>query len=494
MTNIETEPSPLPPPSPAPIEPTERRWARSDERVVFGVAGGLARALAVEPLLVRIAFVVMALFSGVGVVLYLAGLAMLADSPTSPPPSMIRRIIGAVAILAAARWLFAGDAHLPDGGWVVAFGLLGIAVALWRGRGPVNTAFPPPVVETASADHGGSTGDRWTEWTAQRQQRPRPPRSALGLLTMGAAAVVGATVWLSNHGVSNRSTLAFGWATLVLGAGLVVGTVAGRARWLIVPAMATTAAAVIASALSFAGVGLNHATGGHSAYIAPGSAVAGKYRTGIGDFDLWLADFPNDVATTVEVGMGKLTVVVPDDARIQIDSRVGIGSIDALGSSVSGYRRTLNLDTKQGSHLIKLTLRTGTGSIEVRRASSGVFPFFPGSVPTTTMILPSPDIAVLQQFGDGTVLYADGSINFNDGGRIEADGTYQIPIVEQRTDGSVQLDNGATVRADGTVVSPGGFVIHRNARPPVTAPVPTSAAVPVTPSLPSITTTSGVQP
>ena len=67
MTNLETEPSPLPPPRPAPLEPTERRWARSDDRVVFGVAGGLARALAIEPLLVRIAFGVLALFSGIGV-------------------------------------------------------------------------------------------------------------------------------------------------------------------------------------------------------------------------------------------------------------------------------------------------------------------------------------------------------------------------------------------------------------------------------------------
>ena len=492
MTNIETEPSPLPPPSPAPIEPTERRWARSDERVVLGVAGGLARALAIEPLLVRIAFVVMALFSGVGVVLYMAGWAMLADSPTSPPPSMIRRIVGAVAVLAAARWLFAGAAHLPAGGWVVAIGLLGIAVALWRGRSPVNTGFPPPIVEAAPTGDAGSTADRWTSWTAQRRQRPRPPRSALGLLTMGAAAVVGATVWLSNHGVSNRSTLAFGWATLVLGAGLVVGTIAGRARWLMIPAMATTAAAVIASALSFAGVGLNHATGGHSAYIAPSGTVASTYRTGIGDFDLWLADFHNDVVTSVEVGMGKLTVIVPDDARIQIDARIGIGTIDALGSSVSGYRRTLSLDTNQGTHLIKLTLRAGTGSIEVRRVSSGVFPPFAITMPTTTMILPQPDVAVLQQFGDGTVLFADGSINFNDGGRIEADGTYQIPIVEQRTDGSVQLENSAIVRADGTVVSPGGFVIHRDARPP--SPVPTAVAIPVTPTILNTTTTSGVQP
>jgi phage shock protein PspC (stress-responsive transcriptional regulator) len=498
MTNIETEPSPLPPPSPAPIEPTERRWARSDERVVFGVAGGLARALAIEPLLVRIAFVVMALFSGVGVVLYLAGLAMLADSPTSPPPSMIRRIVGAIAVLAAARWLFAGDAHLPAGGWVVAIGLLGIAVALWHGRGPASTGFPPPVVDTAPAGDGGSTADRWSSWTAQRQQRPRPPRSALGLLTIGAAAIVGAAVWLSNHGVSNRSTLAFGWATLVLGAGMVIGTVAGRARWLIIPAAATAAVAVIASALSFAGVGLNHATGGHSAYIVPGGTVASTYRTGIGDFELWLVDDTKDVSTSVEVGVGNLRVVVPDNARVQIDSRVGIGTIDALGSSVSGYRRTLSLDTKQGSQLIKLTLRAGTGSIEVRRASSAGFPYFPVPVPTVVITAP-PDIPVLQQFGDGTVLFADGSINFNDGGRIEADGTYQIPIVEQRTDGSVQLENGATIRADGTVVSPGGFVIHRDVRPPSPSPVPTTAAVPVTPTAPNIastttTTMSGVQP
>ncbi|MGZ7011021.1 MAG: PspC domain-containing protein, partial [Ilumatobacteraceae bacterium] len=235
MTNIETEPSPLPPPSPAPIETTERRWARSDDRVVLGVAGGLARALAIEPLLVRIAFVVMALFSGVGVLLYVAGVLLLANSPTSPAPSIVRRIVGSVAVLIAARWLFAGDAHLPAAGWVVAIGLLGVAVALWRGRAPAATGFPPPIVDAAPASDGGSTADRWSSWTAQRRERPRPPRSVLGLLTIGAAAVVGATVWLSNHGVANRGTLTFGSATVVLGAGMLVGTVAGRARWLILP-------------------------------------------------------------------------------------------------------------------------------------------------------------------------------------------------------------------------------------------------------------------
>jgi hypothetical protein len=105
-----------------------------------------------------------------------------------------------------------------------------------------------------------------------------------------------------------------------------------------------------------------------------------------------------------------------------------------------------------------------------------------------------PDVPILQQFNDGTVLYSDGSIDFGDGRRIEADGTYQIPIVEQRSDGSVQLENGAIIRADGVVVSPGGFVIQRGVRPPGVSPVPTTAAVPVTPQTPIITTTTGAQP
>ncbi len=196
MTNLDTEPAPLPPPIPATPEPHDHRWARSDDRVVFGVAGGLGRALAIDPLIVRLAFVVLALFSGVGIVLYLAGLVLLANSPTSAPPSVVRKVLGAIAVLICARWLFGGNAHLPDAGWVVAVGLFGAAVALWRGRSPV-TATPPPAEPLTDAP-GGSTTERWASLTAQRRDRPRRPRSALGLLTIGTATVVGALVWLVN--------------------------------------------------------------------------------------------------------------------------------------------------------------------------------------------------------------------------------------------------------------------------------------------------------
>ena len=475
MTNLETEPATLPPPTPT-SPPPERRWARSDDRIVLGVAGGLGRALAIEPMVVRIAFVVLGLFSGVGILLYIAGLALLADSPTSPPPSTIRRIAGAGVALIAARVLLDGDAHLPDAGWVLALGLLGAAVALWRGRAPEEMRSAPPDVDVQTDAEGGSTSDRWNSLITKRRERPRPPRSPLGLLTMGAATVVGALVWLLGGDADDRGALAFGLATLVLGAGLLVGAFAGRARWLIAPALGTATAAVVAAALSFAGVGLDHRSGDRHEFIDAGSTVAPLYRTGIGTFELDLSSYTSDASTEVDVGVGDLTVVVPDDAHVQIDARVGLGEINAFGSTRSGYRRSLSLDNNtDGARMIKLKLRVGVGSIDVRRAS-----FFSGPRPVTVpSLLPNiPHIPALQFFGDGTELLQDGSIDFGDGWRIEADGTYQIPIVVQNPDGSVQLDNGAVIRADGVVVSPGGFVIHRPGAAVTTTSTATSEVQP----------------
>ncbi|MEO8267967.1 MAG: PspC domain-containing protein [Ilumatobacteraceae bacterium] len=465
MTNLETEPAALPPPAPATPPTPDRRWARSDDRIVLGVAGGLGRALAIEPLFVRIAFVALGLFSGVGIVMYVAGLALLADSPTSPPTSTARRIGGGIAVLLSLRWLFNGEAHLPGAGWVVAIGLLGAAIALWRGRTPLEPLPPLPSADVRTDSAGGSTGERWDALTAERRRRPRPPRSPLGLLTIGSATVIGALVWLLNGSAGNRGVWAFGWATVVLGVGMVVGAFAGRARWLIVPAMATTVAAVTASALSFAGVGLDHRSGDRTEFVSAGSTVAARYRTGTGSFELDLTSYPDAASTAIEVGVGDLTVLVPDNAHVQIDARVGVGSIEALGSTSNGYRRSLTIDDhRDGAQLIKLKLRVGVGHLEVRHGS--FFDGVPadGVVPTTTGLL---DVLLIpkQSFGDGTVLFVDGSIDFGDGRRIEADGSYQIPIVEQRADGSVQLDNGAIIRIDGVVVTPGGFTIPRPSPP-----------------------------
>jgi phage shock protein PspC (stress-responsive transcriptional regulator) len=47
--------------------------------MIGGVASGVARSLGVDPLIVRVAFVLLALLSGAGIALYLAGLLLIPD-------------------------------------------------------------------------------------------------------------------------------------------------------------------------------------------------------------------------------------------------------------------------------------------------------------------------------------------------------------------------------------------------------------------------------
>jgi phage shock protein PspC (stress-responsive transcriptional regulator) len=49
------------------------------DSVVAGVAAGLARYLGVDVMIIRLAFVVLAIFGGAGVALYLAGLLLIPE-------------------------------------------------------------------------------------------------------------------------------------------------------------------------------------------------------------------------------------------------------------------------------------------------------------------------------------------------------------------------------------------------------------------------------
>jgi phage shock protein C len=62
------------------------RLERSNtNRVIAGVCGGIAEYLAVDPTLVRVAFVVLAIFGGVGVLAYIV-LLILMPQPGQPAP------------------------------------------------------------------------------------------------------------------------------------------------------------------------------------------------------------------------------------------------------------------------------------------------------------------------------------------------------------------------------------------------------------------------
>jgi phage shock protein C len=75
----------------SPSSPTSRLTRSTSDKKLTGVAGGLAEYFRVDPLLVRVGFVVSLLFSGVGAIVYLTLLALLPTdvggrAPLGPRP------------------------------------------------------------------------------------------------------------------------------------------------------------------------------------------------------------------------------------------------------------------------------------------------------------------------------------------------------------------------------------------------------------------------
>jgi phage shock protein PspC (stress-responsive transcriptional regulator) len=489
MTMIDQSPDersgqPLPPPLPPPRLPYEHRWARStDDKVIGGVAGGVAASLAVDAVWVRIAFVVLALLGGAGIPLYVAAWLALPESPTAAPTSSARRVVaGVIAVMVLASgltgaWWFGDGDGIGDGSaWLLALALAAVAVALWHRDGDVRDRRPP--ADATSSLTGvlsdteqslrvekrpGRYDERLHRYDERRrarvEERRNRPRSRLGWAGLGLAGVAGAITWLIAEGRSDQGQLSFGVATIVLGATIVVATFAGRARWLVVPAGLTFAAALAAGALSFAGASMSGSYGDHS--IDSGSGLQDRYDFAAGDVTLYAGLFngeplgsagPRALRTTITLGAGRIQVYVPDTAAVEITGRVGAGTITIFGQSIDGYREQMRVtrDAQRVGEIIDprritLQLNVGMGAVEVVLAGDQPLPF-------------TPDSDVLRQYVDGTVLLSDGTVQ-TPNGTIFTDGTYTLTIAGELPDGTVVFDDGTTLAADGTVTTSGGFVI-----------------------------------
>jgi phage shock protein PspC (stress-responsive transcriptional regulator) len=139
-----------------PTGPTYRRLERSGaSRMIAGVAGGVAAYLGIDPIIVRLAFVVATLFGGLGLILYGAGWLLIPEAGSvSRVPAVLsgsRRhqalsiaaalVIGVVALRLVARgpWWVGSGWHLGAGvAWLVVALVLGVVV-IRALRGATNT-------------------------------------------------------------------------------------------------------------------------------------------------------------------------------------------------------------------------------------------------------------------------------------------------------------------------------------------------------------------
>lgn len=117
-------------------EPRVLRRSR-DDRVIGGVCAGLGRYLGIDPVLLRIAFVVLAIAGGGGIILYVVGWILIPEERPgealgSTPPSSAEtlRLVAGGALIAIGVLLLL-DLSLPAIGkylWPLALITVGIAV------------------------------------------------------------------------------------------------------------------------------------------------------------------------------------------------------------------------------------------------------------------------------------------------------------------------------------------------------------------------------
>jgi phage shock protein PspC (stress-responsive transcriptional regulator) len=289
--------------SPQPIPPLRRPLA---DRAFAGVAAGLAQRFNVSATWFRVGFVLLALFGGLGFVLYALGWILIPDEGSDESilqdwidgfdASNSAMVIG-VVLIAIAAITFLTSFHLMSGKFVVAAILLVIGVLLYRGdlggsKKPPGTAGSPhdtaPIGESdddsldgeiggpvngrpgASVDRGADSEDSATVTDAVAATtveagvvpavptpapvpvRPSKPRSILGRLTVAATLIaVGGLALLDVAGAlfpdpAHYLAVALG----VIGGGLLIGTFFGQARWLIFVGLFLIPFLIVASVVS----------------------------------------------------------------------------------------------------------------------------------------------------------------------------------------------------------------------------------------------------
>jgi phage shock protein PspC (stress-responsive transcriptional regulator) len=308
MTSPTDPPPPPNPEKPGAGEPTmpqgepapggPRRLTRSSsDRIIGGVAGGLGRHLGIDPILVRVAFVVLTFVGGAGIVAYLALLAFVPADDAEPAGRGNRTTtVLATAALAVAAIIFLGPPVFVLGPGLLVLALIAVAVVLvMRGLG-------------GGDDPGRAVG--------------RVVVAVLLVIAAAGAALGVAFVAALGGGV------VIGILTIVTGLALVAAAFLGGARWLIVPAL------VLALPLAVVAAGDINLDGGlgerHYRPASPGE-VQPHYQLGMGELLLDLRDVALPAGRTdveVDVGLGRAELRVPENVCVTADVEIGAGAAE----------------------------------------------------------------------------------------------------------------------------------------------------------------------
>lgn len=360
-------------------QPTSPRLLRrrTDDRVIGGVASGLGDFLNVDPLLIRIGFVGLMVFGGLGLLLYVGGWLLVPEE--SNDESIAEELLRRTG-LTASRWLvlmlfalgllvFLWGAGNPYASGDLAIGLgaalmvivVGGALLLRGGRSAIEAPAAPAPARPAEAAAPPVPAAR------RRARRRARPRSPLGWYVLGGVLVsIGLLALATNvAGADVELGQFFGLALAVIGIGLVVGTWWGHARLLILLGILLLPFAIVAGFLTApieGGVGL------HRFGPANADELRGEYRLLGGRMELDLtemaaADGPIEISASVAAG--QMYLELPADASVEVDAQVGAGQLGVLGAWQAGSALVDRYVREGDGPRFILHLELGIGSLWV---------------------------------------------------------------------------------------------------------------------------------
>jgi phage shock protein PspC (stress-responsive transcriptional regulator) len=331
-----TEQQPPPPPPPPP-----RRLTRTEgDRMLGGVAGGLARYFSIDPIIVRIAFAVLAFAGGAGVFAYLAAwLLVPSDGAAAAPRTGTNRVLAITGgvVLAIAALAFLGPGLVFVGPPLLGFGLIAVVgVLLWNAAG------------------GGEGGDGYR--VARR----------LGLvLLLLVVAGVGFVAVVIGAAVGGGAVIA--GLVIAVGVALVVGAFLGGARWLVIPALVL---AVPLGLVAAAGIDVEGGVGDRDYHPTRVAELDRGYQLGIGELRLDLRDLDLPAGRTdvkIDIGVGNVEMLVPDDVCVASTVQIGAGYFQVFERDNGGLDidwRTSPVE-KLGVKRLIIDADVGIGAIQV---------------------------------------------------------------------------------------------------------------------------------
>src|SRR5262249_21591003 len=284
--------------------------SRSD-RMVAGVAGGLARYFDIHPAVYRVGFVVLTLLGGAGIIIYLALALGIPDE-------------GQEDSYATAALRNRRERPWP----LIGLALLAIAGAVLLSHA---TLWPH--------------GDAW-----------------IPLLIAGAAIL-----WITRHGTKAAPT------TDATALAAEDSRRMRRVFKGIAIALGTLIALFFVTAAVFAAIFHVHFGNGagHRDYVvAHKQDLRSSYKLGIGDMKVDLSNVqlpPGETSVSTRVDVGNLRVIVPNGVALRIDGEAQLGQVQMLGKTADGRNVDRHV-AETGTRVLVRKAHVGVGKVQVTRA------------------------------------------------------------------------------------------------------------------------------